>query len=161
MILATPTPSLPPGTSALVIGAALVLLGSAMAMVTRWAIYSVKGRKAWMEKWGLRTSFGGAVAAVWGAGEAIISSGEHPVIGGVLLVIALAMSGLLLAPIVLRGPASVQEEEAEEQPRHEHKEGNVRVCGPKKDSDQVIRVEGGTEVNVEHRKPSEAQSEPG
>jgi len=150
----------PPGSSALVIGAALLLLGTAMAMVTRWPIYNVKGRKAWMERRGLWISFAGSVAAVWGAGEAIIGSGENLFVGGVLLAVALALSVLLLAPVVLRGPSGVKEGKTEEQPCDERDEDGVAsvagVCGAEEDGDQVIHVEGATESHAEHRKPPKA-----
>ena len=143
-----------PGSSALVIGAAFVLLGNAMMMVTRWPIYSVENRKAWLKKWGLRISFGGAVFAVWGAAKPMWS-GKYPVVSAVLLVVALAMSGLLLAPIVLRVPPSVKEKETEEHPSDERQSTNGAAVTVRASADPEIDVEDATEGEADLGEPPE------
>jgi hypothetical protein len=161
MSLSASAYSPPPGTSALVIGAAFVLLGSAMAMVTRWPIYKAKSRKAWLEKWGLRIAFVGAVAAVWGAAKPMWESGKYPVASGVLFAVALAMSGLLLAPLFLRGPPGIKEEEAEEQPSDERQSIKGAAVTVRAGTDPQIGVEGTTESEADLGEPPKVHSKPG
>lgn len=166
MLLTTPSYPAPPGAIALVIGAALALLGNSMVMVARWSIYDPGDRRVWMTKWGVRISFTGSVAAVWGAASAIIGTGEYPVVGGVLFLVSLAMGALLLAPIFLSGPSSVEEEETEQRPSDEP-HGNEGAAVPIERASDTAKADEGRDGHVEdpdhsgvkHRQPTEVHPE--
>jgi hypothetical protein len=120
-----------------------------MAMVTRWPIYSVENRKAWLKKWALRLSFSGALAAVWGASKPMWESGEYPIVSCVLVAVALAMGGLLVAPLILRAPADVKEETAQEPPSDERQGEDGAAVASRAGADPEIGVESTTEGEAE------------
>lgn len=161
MIVAAHTSPAPPGTSLLVCGAAFVLLGCAMAMATRWPVYSVAAREEWLEKWGLRISFAGAVGAVVGAAEPMWASGEYPVVSGVLFAVALAMSALLLAPIVLSCPTRVEEDEAEDVPCETHQEVNGATVASIPIAHRDVHQEHATEGKTDLGEPPKVHPKPG